>query len=81
MKSQLTGKVPDAGKDWGQEKRVPEDEMPGWHHWCNGHELGEILGAGEGHGVAKSQTWLGDCTTTITEIKLENPKSCGNNTL
>ena len=28
MKSQLTGKDPDAGKDWGQEKKgVTEDEM------------------------------------------------------
>ena len=39
------GKVPDAGKDWGQkEKRVSEDEMAGWHHWCNGHELGQTSG-------------------------------------
>ena len=31
-KSQLTGKDPDAGKDWGQaEKRATEDEMIGWH--------------------------------------------------
>ena len=45
----LTGKVPDAGKDWGQkEKRVSEDEMAGWHHRCNGHELGQISGDGEG---------------------------------
>ena len=29
----LTGKVPDAGKDWGQkEKRASEDEKSGWHH-------------------------------------------------
>ena len=39
--SWLIGKVLDAGKDWGQkEKRALEDEMAGWHHWCNGHELG-----------------------------------------
>ena len=37
--SQFIGKVPDARKDWGQEKRVTEDEMAGWHHWFNGHEL------------------------------------------
>ena len=31
-KSQLTGKDPDAGQDWGQEeKRATEDEMVGWH--------------------------------------------------
>ena len=39
-KSQLLWKVPDAGKDWRQkEKRASEDEMVGWHHRCNGHEL------------------------------------------
>ena len=38
VKSQLIGKDPDAGKDWGQKKRVTEDEMVGWHHWLNGHE-------------------------------------------
>ena len=29
-KSRLTGKNPDARKDWGQEKGVTEDEMVGW---------------------------------------------------
>ena len=24
--------------------------MTGWHHWCNGHELGQTLGNGEGQG-------------------------------
>ena len=39
-KSQLIRKDPDAGKDWGQEaKGMTEDEMVGWHHWLNGHEL------------------------------------------
>ena len=37
----LIGKVPDAGKDWRQEKRASEDEMAGKHHWCNEHELGQ----------------------------------------
>ena len=46
----LFGKVPDAGKDWGQEKRVSEYEMAGWHHQCNRHELGQTLGNGEGQG-------------------------------
>ena len=40
VKSQLIGKDPDAGKDWGQEEKgVTEDEMAGWHHWLNGHEF------------------------------------------
>ena len=48
---QLIGKVPDAGKDWGQKKkRVSEDEMAGWHHRCNEHELGKTPGDGEGQG-------------------------------
>ena len=32
VKSQLSGKEPDAGKDWRQEKGTTEDEMVGWHH-------------------------------------------------
>ena len=39
-KNWLTGKDPDAGKDWGQEEKgMTEDEMVGWHHWLNGHEF------------------------------------------
>ena len=41
VKSWLTGKDPDAEKDWRQmDTRVTEDEMVGWHHQFNGHELG-----------------------------------------
>ena len=44
-------KSPVAKKDWGQkEKRASEDEMAGWHHQCNGHELGQTSGDGEGQG-------------------------------
>ena len=55
----LTGKVPDAGKDWGQkEKRVSEDEMTGQHHQCNEHELGQTPGDGEGQGgLAHCSQW------------------------
>ena len=38
-KSWLIRKDPDAGKDWGQEKGMTEDEMAGWHHQLNGHEF------------------------------------------
>ena len=32
-------KTPDAGSDWGQEKKgTTEDEMAGWHHRLDGHE-------------------------------------------
>ena len=51
MKSQLTGKDPDAGKDSGQkEKGVTEDEMVGWHHRLNGYEFEQAPGDGEGQG-------------------------------
>ena len=39
VKNWLTGKDPDAGRDWRwEEKGTTEDEMVGWHHWLNGHE-------------------------------------------
>ena len=60
--------LPDAGKDWGQEEKgKTEDEMVVWHHWLNG-QLQELVIDREAwraavHGVAKSQTQLGDWTT------------------
>ena len=40
VRSWLTGKDPDAGKDWRQEEKgMTEDETVGWHHWLNGHEF------------------------------------------
>ena len=51
VNNQLIGKVPDVGKDWGQkEKRASEDEMAERYHQCNGPELGQTLGDGEGQG-------------------------------
>ena len=39
-KNRLIWKDPDAGKDWKwEEKGTTEDEMVGWHHWCNGPEF------------------------------------------
>ena len=50
-KSWLTGKDPDAGKDWRrEEKGMTEDEMLGWHHWLSGHGFGWTSGAGDGQG-------------------------------
>ena len=50
-KSRLTGKYPDAGKDWGKdEKGMTEDEMVGWCHLLNGHEFEQTPGDGEGQG-------------------------------
>ena len=37
VKNWLTGKDPDAGKDWSQEKKeMTEDEMVQWHDWLDG---------------------------------------------
>ena len=50
-KSCLTGKDPDAGLDWRQEKKgTTEDEMVGWHHLFNEHEFEQILGDSERQG-------------------------------
>ena len=38
-KNWLTGKDPDAGKDWRREKEMTEGEMVVWHHRLNGHEF------------------------------------------
>ena len=69
VKSWLTGKYPDAGKDWGQEEKgMAEDEVVGWHHQLN--EFEQTLGDSGGwsklvcfHGLTKSRPQLGDWTT------------------
>ena len=67
VKSWLTGKNPDAGKDWGQEEKgAAEDETVR----LSGLECEQTLGDSGGqrswraavHGVSKSQTWLSDWT-------------------
>ena len=61
VKSQLIGKVTDAGKDWKQEEKwMAEDEMVGWHHQLNGYEFEQALGDGKGQGsLLYSSTWGG----------------------
>ena len=77
VKSQLIGKDPDAGKDWGQVKRK------GWQRmrWLGGitysmdmhlsrvREIVKDRGAwcAAGHEAANSQTWLSDWTATTTK--------------
>ena len=82
VKSQLTGKHPDAGKDWSKkEKRETEDEMVGWHHQLNGYDFEQTLGDMKDrepgvlqsvHRVAKSQTQLCDWTSTATTTSCPN---------
>ena len=39
-KNWLIRKAPDAGEDWRwEEKETTEDDIVGWHHQLNGHEL------------------------------------------
>ena len=49
VKSWLTVKDPDAGKDWRQEEKgtTEGDEMVEWHHWYNGHESEQAPGGGD----------------------------------
>ena len=58
-KSWLIGKVPNAGKDWGQEEKEPtEDENVGWHHWHIEHKFEQIPGDSEVQGnLACYSSW------------------------
>ena len=73
VKSRLTRRNLDAGKDWRQkERRVVEDEMVRQHLRLNRHEFEQTRGDSEGwgvcwaavHGFPKSWTPLSDWTTT-----------------
>ena len=64
----------DAGKDWRQEEKgTTEDEMVGWHHWLNGHELCKLRDLvmdretwrAAVHGVSKSRTGLSNWVELI----------------
>ena len=78
VKSWLTGKDPNARKDWEQkEKRVSEDETARWHHDAmdmNLSKLWEMMRDKEAwrstaHGVTQSQTWLSNWTTVSIVAK------------
>ena len=71
VKTQLTGKDPNAGKDLRQEQeRTTEDEMVGWHHQ-NADEFEQAPEDNEGPGslacysqwgLSESCTWLSNWT-------------------
>ena len=81
-KSWLIGTDPDAGKDWGQEKKgTTVDEMIGWHHWLNGHGFGLTPVVGDDreawravvHGVTKSQTRLSNSAELKSGVLAQRP--------
>ena len=58
-KNWLTGKDPDAGRDWGQEEKgTTEDEMAGWHDQLDAHEFEWTPGVGDRQGgLACCNSW------------------------
>ena len=59
-KNRLTGKDPDAERDWRQEKGTKEDKMIGWHHRYNRHEFKLTPGDCEGQGsLTCCSSWSG----------------------
>ena len=56
----------DSGKDcrW-KKKGTTEDEMVGWHHWLDGHELEQALGVGDGQGGLECYSPRGQSPTGV----------------
>ena len=68
----LNGKVPDAGKDWGQkEKTASEDEVAGWHHWCYEHLLFSLS-------VVSNSLQLCGLQRTRLPCPSPSPRACSN---
>ena len=80
MKNWLIGKDPDAGKDWGWEKKgTTGDEMVGWHHQLDGLEFEQALGVGDGQGsLPCCSPWGHDWATELnwsTLLSAQPPKN------
>ena len=75
-KNWLTGKDPDAGKDWRwKEKGMTEDEMAGWQHWLNGHELEQALAVDDEQGSLACYSPQGRKESDTTEQLNWTPNS------
>ena len=68
QKNWLTGKDPDAGKDWRrEEKETTEDEMVGQHYQLDGHEFEQAPGVGDGQGSLACYSPWGHKESDMTE--------------
>ena len=82
VKSWLIWKDRDAGKDWGQEKRMTEDEIFGWHHWHNGHGFRWTQGFGDGQGgLACCGSWDRQESDTTERLNWTELKTWINSTI
>ena len=67
-KGWLIEKHPDTGQDWRQEEKgMIQDEMIGWHHSLNEHELEQTSGDGEGQGSLACCSPRGGKESNMTE--------------
>ena len=66
-KNWLTGKDPDVGKDWRQEKGTTEDKMVECYHQLNGHEFEQAPGVGDGQGSLECCSPWGRKESDMTE--------------
>ena len=73
-KGRLTGKDPDAGKDWRQEKKgMTKEEMVEWHHQLSRHEFEQALGDDEGQGrLAGCSPWSHEESDTTEPLNNNN---------
>ena len=64
------------GRIEGRRRREREDEMVGWHHRLNGHELQQAPGDGEGQGSPACCSLWGPKESDTTERLNNNLESC-----
>ena len=78
--SWLTGKNPDAGKTEGRRRRGQQRiRWLDWHHWFNGHELGQTPGDFEGQGsLVCCSPW--GCEESDMTWQLNNSSNKGSRT-
>ena len=82
VKNWLIGKDPNAGQDWRQkEQGMTEDEMVGWHHQLDGHELEQALRVGDGQGCLSCCSQWGckesDTTEWLNWLTKDTWRKCG----